>query len=210
MDTVVVIGSGVADTVRCAVDDHTVVRMWDWDWQPPDRYGSRFDYGLITTTQDTKDAVRLPTKAWFFYNVPHEPLISVLNGIDVIAWDHAPCFRRAIALGARSTNGKAVKFTRGFAAVAATLTFLRPKRVVVIGMGILCNGVTGSRYYDSAALPYYVNHYPNMAKVNPQWAANELTAGLVREGPHDFSTEAVLIRELAAETGALLIWEPEA
>jgi hypothetical protein len=206
-ETVVVIGSGPTDPEMCGqkVDSHTVVRMWNHEWQPVERYGARFDFGLITTMQDAHDAPMRPAKSWLFYNVPSNPLVPEVNGKSVILWNHRRYFDRAIAQGARSVSGRTVKFTRGFAAVAATIEYLRPQRVVVIGMDILRNGVTGARYYDPAALPWYVKQYPGMTRI-PGWEANEMPEGVSREGPHDYGTEASLIRALAAEYGVELVW----
>lgn len=206
VSTVVVIGSGPAPEL-CGekVDEHTVVRMWNHEWQPVERYGSRYDYGFITTMQDAEDALKCPAKSWLFYNVPSNHRVSEVNGKPVVLWNHRRWFDRAMARGARSASGKPLKFTRGFAAVAATIEHLRPRRVVVIGMDILRNGATGLRYYDPAALPWYVKRYPGMTRV-PGWAADEMPAGVLREGPHDYDAEASLIRVLADEAGVEIVW----
>lgn len=205
--TVVVIGSGPADPDMCGakVDRHTVVRMWNHEWQPVERYGSRYDYGFITTVQDAHDDIRRPAKSWLFYNVPSNHPVSEVNGKPVVLWNHRRWFDRALAQGARSASGQTIKFTRGFAAVAATIEHIRPRRVVVIGMDILRNGATGPRYYDPAALPWYVERYPGLKKI-PGWAADEMPAGVPREGPHDYHAEAALIRALAAEAGVEIVW----
>jgi hypothetical protein len=208
--TVVVIGAGpTSPQLRAAdIDIHPVVRMWNHEWQPTDRYGSRFDYGVITTTQDARDAVRAPARSWFFYNVPHEQVSSGhLGGAGLVVLDNERWFRRAVALGAKSGSRKALKFTRGFAAVAAVIEHVRPERILVVGMDVLRTGATGVRYYDPAALPWYVRRYPQLAVVDPQWAADEMPPGLPRLGPHDFSAEAVLIRQLAAEAGIEIVWD---
>jgi hypothetical protein len=208
-DTVVVIGPGPSDhgMLGAYIDSHPVVQMWNHEWQPVDRYGSRYDYGLTTRMSDFQGASRTPGSAWFFYNVPHEQNPAAFNGKPVVVLDHARWQTRADALGARSAHGRGFKFTRGFAAVAGTIEHLAPRRVIVIGMDLLRNGVTGSRYYDPAALPFYLKSYPALAKAVPKWASDELPAGKLRDGPHDFSVEAVLIREIAAKAGTEIVWD---
>jgi hypothetical protein len=178
--------------------------MWDHEWQPVDRYGSRYDYGLITNTLNLDRASRRPAKAWFFYNVPNQPEIT---GYPVFTLDRKRLTDRALAQGARSGNSKVLKFTRGFAAVAMAIERLKPRRVVVIGMQQLRDGVTGSRYYDPAALPWYVERYPLAAANIPGWAADEMPAGLIRVGPHDYAAESALIRLMAAEAGTEIVWD---
>jgi hypothetical protein len=209
--SIVVIGPGPVSPgmLDAYTDGDPVVQMWDHDWQPVDRYGSRYDYGLITRTGEAHAASRTPEVAWFFYNVPHEKAPSSINGKPIVVLDHVRWQVKADALGAKSGNGRGFKFTRGFAAVAGAIEHLSPRRVIVVGMEVLRNGVTGSRYYDPAALPFYVKSYPVLAKACPEWAADEMTAGCLRAGPHDYSAEAVLIRELAAEAGVELVWDVE-
>ena len=205
--TVVVVGSGPWSGNRTDIDGHPVVRMWNHEWQPADRYGTRYDYGLITIEQDARCASRCPAVSWFFYNTAHEPAVSEINGGAVVTLKHHRWLQRATELGARpGTPGKAIKFTRGFAAVAGAIDQLRPGRVVIIGMDLLRDGATPSKYYDPAALPYYVNRYPSLAKANPAWAADTMPEGWLRDGPHDYSVEAVLIRALAAEAGTEIAW----
>jgi hypothetical protein len=189
------------------IDKYPVVQMWNHDWQSADRYGSRYDYGLATTLRDARDASRRPTKAWLFYNVPHEKAVQTINGDPVIFLDHMSWYKKAALHGARSFCNRALKFTRGFAAVAGVIQCLKPKRIIVIGMDVLCNGVTGVRYFDADALPFYVESYPQLAQNLPLWASNEFPSGLRGDGPHDFSAEAAVIRELAAEVGTKLVWE---
>src|SRR4051812_15393687 len=80
--TIVVIGSGpTSPGLRSAfVDGHPVVRMWNHEWQPVERYGTRYDYGLITTNDDARLATRRPASGWFFYNVPSETVAQKING----------------------------------------------------------------------------------------------------------------------------------
>ncbi len=209
-DIVVVIGAGPAASVRAEdIDCHTVVRLWNHDWQPAERYGTRYDYGVITNTQYALDASRLPSKAWIFYNVAGQNVVKEIGETPVMTVDKVRWFTRAEAMGARSADGRGLKFTRGFAAVAGAIDCLRPRRIVVIGMNILRDGVTGPKYYDKAALPFYVKAYPAMAHLLPQWAADEMPIGLRGEGPHDYTAESKLIRQLAAEAGVELVWESE-
>lgn len=209
-DTVVVIGSGPSPSGISGgeIDRHPVVRMWDHDWQPAERYGSRYDYGLITNERNPLRASRRPDKWWFFYNVPHLPPVTSFDGVPVVEMDHATWYRKAIAHGAAPGHPRrALKFTRGFAAVAGVIDHLRPKRVIVIGMDILRNGFTGSRYYDPAALPFYIRAYPNMARGIPKWAAEQMPAGVRADGPHDYYAESKVIRDLSAEAGVEIVWE---
>jgi hypothetical protein len=213
-DTVVVIGSGPASSgmVGASIDRHRVVRMCNHDWQPADRYGSRYDYGVITSLDDARAASRRPAKAWFFYPPSKgtrrdAAALSQIDGTDIIVVNHEKWFAQAMQMGAKSATSRALKFTRGFAAVAGSIECLRPKRVVIVGMDILRNGATGAKYYDPAALPFYVQAYPNMATSWPAWAADELAAGVTRDGPHDYAAEAALIRKLAAEAGTELVWD---
>lgn len=206
-DTVVVVGCGPAgQSSGKEIDRHPVVRMWNHEWQPADRFGSRYDYGMITARESALIAAKRPKKGWFFYNVPHEDEVSKIEDVPVIVLDHMRWYRHPAAQGAKPGGPKALKFSRGFAAVAGVIEHLRPKRILAIAMDVLCNGVTSAKYYDEAALPYYVKSYPNLAKISPAWAADEIPAGRVRNGPHDFQMEANLIRALAAEAGVELVW----
>ncbi|MBI3150075.1 MAG: hypothetical protein HYZ17_16345 [Betaproteobacteria bacterium] len=207
-DTVVVIGAGPAGQVSGEeVDRYPVVRMWNHDWQPAERFGSRYDYGLITRTDDVGLASRRPGK-WLFYNVPNEPEVSNIDGTPVVMLDKSSWYSRAQAHGAKpGSPRKGLKFTRGFAAVAGTIDRLRPRRIVVIGMSILRDGVTGARYYDPDALAFYVKSHPGMAAHIPGWAADEMPAGVRGEGPHDYFAEAAVIREMAAEAGVEIVWD---
>lgn len=206
--TVVVIGSGPADVLGDEIDRFPVVRMWNHEWQPAERFGSRFDYGLITSTDDAMAAQKKPARSWLFYNVPHHRKAASLKGRPVVFLDHMSWYRKAWAYGARPEDPRrALKFTRGFAAVAGAIQTLRPKRIIVVGMTLLHDGVTGSHYFDQAALPFYVAAYPQMAKHIPIWAEDKIPAGLRGEGPHDYTAEAAVIRELAAEEGVELVWE---
>ena len=209
-DTVVVIGSGPAGSVSAeAIDCHPVVRMWNHEWQPVDRYGSRYDYGLITRTAEIRPGARRPGK-WLFYNVPNGPVGPSIDGTAVIVLDAGQWYSKAKAHGATPGHPHdRLKFTKGFAAVAGVIECLRPRRIVVIGMSILRDGVTGPKYYDPAALPFYKKLYPNMTANLPKWAADEMPAGLRGDGPHDYFTESIVIREMASEAGIEIVWEPE-
>lgn len=209
VDTVIVIGCGPvgADLRGADIDKHPVVRMWNHEWQPADRFGSRYDYGMITTTKDAQIAARRPKKSWFLYNVPHEVVISSVNDVPVIVFDHMPWYVKAKIIGATPASKKALKFSRGFAAVAGVIEHLNPKLIRCIGMDVLKNGVTSSKYYDPDALPFYVQSYPKLAAAVPEWAADEIPAGRIRNGPHDFWAESLMIRELAAEAGTEIVWE---
>lgn len=190
------------------VDGHEVLRMWNHDWQPAERYGSRYDYGLFTSTEDAQCTSKQPTRSWFFYNIPHEKAVFNINEKPVITLDHDRWYRDAKKLGAEpETSKKALKFTRGFAAVAAAIEHLRPSRIIGIGLDILRNGMTGVRYYDDAALPYYVKAYPLLARAIPRWAKDEMPVGQRRDGPHDYGVEAALVRLVAAEAGVELAWQ---
>jgi len=207
MKSVVVIGNGPAQVSGQDIDRHTVVRMCHHEWQTVDRYGERYDYGLITRTSEISADARRPGK-WLFYNVPGEPTTPSIDGTPVVMLDARGWYRKAKEHGAIPGDPhRGLKFTKGFAAVAGVIERLRPRRVIVIGMNILRDGVTGLKYYDPAALPFYKKMYPNMVVGIPKWAADELPAGLRGEGPHDYFTEAAVIREIASEAGIELVWE---
>lgn len=210
VDTVVVIGSGPGPSTMSGadIDRYPVVRMWNHEWQPADRFGSRYDYGLITRTDDVCSASRRPNKSWLFYNVPHEPEVEKIDGHAVTFLNYRRWYAKAEAIGAKAASeNRALKFTRGFAAVAGTIDCLRPRRVIVIGMSILRDGETGSRYFDPAALPFYIKSYPRLARSQPLWAADQMPPGIRGEGPHDYFAESLVIRDIAAEAGTEIIWE---
>lgn len=212
MRTAIVIGSGAGpeEPRGAEIDRHLVVRMWNHEWQSSDRFGSRYDHGLITTLDDVQRATRRPAKSWFFYpatkGTRREATVAKIDDVDVIVLNHVRWSIKAHALKAKSADGRGLKFTRGFVAVAGAIECLRPRRIIVIGMDVLRNGATSGKYFDRAALPFYVNSYKKLAMARPDWAADELPAGLTGEGPHDYAVEAVLIRALAAEAGTEIVW----
>ena len=152
------------------------------------------------------EAKKRPSKAWFLYS--HKNTARDADGVRVDVLNHEQWFAKAAAHGAKPGSAdRALKFTRGFAAAAGAIQCLKPRRLIVIGMSILRDGVTGSKYYDPAALPFYIKSYPAMAFRLPDWAADTMPPGLRGEGPHDYFAEAVIIRELADEAGTEIVWE---
>lgn len=182
----------------------TVVRMWDWTWQDPADYGSRYTYGLFVMTpkgfrvfKESNDAT--PAVGWLAYNGKFTPgpLPHPLEVLDTERW-HAEVMKKLSGAG---VMGK-FTLTRGSAAAcwAIERAGTEPKsEVILVGFDNVKLGYHQSK--EESFNPVYWDLYmsrfaPDREKVFPEYVSQTNT--------HDLRVEFDYLNLLAFRHGVKL------
>jgi hypothetical protein len=144
--TVAVVGHGPSPQGQgwgAAIDRcDAVVRMWDCHWQAASDYGTRYDFGLFTAwPRDLallRRFVRRAPGAWWAYDIRGR-LGALKDAPAALRFDPAPHVALLRAAGARGARGR-IELSRGGAALLATLEFLRPRTLHLVGFDGLRDG----------------------------------------------------------------------
>lgn len=175
-----------------------VVRMWDWDWQDPVDYGSRYDYGLIelhrlVMRRFLKHNQRTPEQGWIASKFPDWTGARPRN--SVVVDQHRWLDTEGMAIGGRGETGR-WELTRG--GVAACWVLERSTagdEVVLVGCDNLMLGITLPA--DEAFCAKY--------QASPAfWGVHDYAAGVTKSGNHDFPAERSLLEHMASRRGVAL------
>ena len=176
--------------------------MWNWDWQEPADYGTRYDYGLIESHRKVLRQLRecnkrKPSVAW---------LCSILD-TDRGTMSALPHMRIDVDQdGWLLQEGRVIKgegergywqLTRG--GIAACWAIQQSKfgaEVILVGFDVIKAGIACP--VDDAFSPQYQAH-PGF------WGIDGYQAGKTKEGNHDYPAERRLIELVAARRGAVTV-----
>jgi hypothetical protein len=169
-----------------------VVRMWEWQWQAPADYGTKYDYGLFTVHPAVlpvfrRQNRRRPRLTWLAYRL--SPFIAPPENCQVI--DPAEWLMEAVRLGG-SSSGSGLQLTRGTAAACWTMTSLSVTDLVLVGFDNIYLGT--QLPWDQAFSPDYSDLYFSYKQVNrtKPWAA-----GCSKSVTHDLAVERPLMESIA-------------
>lgn len=181
--------------------------MWDWAWQPPEDYGTRYDFGLLETCRVVLDRFALhnerePSEGWLaskllnrLVTLKHLPKGTVI--IDQREWLRS----EGHSIGGVGETGR-WELTRGaIAACWGILTSEHADTVMLVGCDNLRLGVTLPA--EQAFCETYI--------ANPgSWGLKGYHAGVTKDGNHDFIAERRLLEKMAAKRGVALSFAQDA
>lgn len=182
-----------------AIDQCTVIRMWDWAWQERADYGERYDFGVFAVLPVSMRAFREaqpwpPAQGWLAYQR------GASDGV-------LPPRTEIIDQRYRDRiGGPRVNLTRGCAAACWAIDRAgRGGMVVLVGFDNLKSGRCAPA--AEAFPPAYLDHYD---RAYPGWRRGWYPAnGRTRCGSHDIAAERGLVEQLAAEQGVTLCYAEE-
>lgn len=169
--------------------------MWDWHWQPPADYGTRYDFGLIETPAKfmrswAEHNQRQPAIGWIasklFGRFAYNDMPKMTEVVDQREWVRS----EGHDIGGVGELGKWELTRGGIAACWAIVNSKAGDSVVLVGCDFLRDGVTLPA--DQAFAPVYI--------ANPgSWGLAGYVAGVSKSGNHDFPAERTLIERMAAK-----------
>lgn len=177
--------------------------MWNWDWQAPADYGTRYDLGIIETH-------RKVLRQWRECNAP-VPALGWLASmlfctLDVVAELPRPC--ETIEQEGWTEQGDGMgerdvwQLTRGGIAACWAIEHSEAGgEVVLLGFDNIRAGVALAT--DAAFAPVYQAH-PGF------WGIDGYREGTTKEGNHDYPAERRLIDKLAAARGVRVVFPEDA
>lgn len=183
-----------------------VVRMWDCEWQAPEDYGVKYDYGMFVLTPKglrmfVENRVKEPTQAYLAYMgkpVPAEAIKDIQHNTEFV--DTRKWVQLAEAQGGRGLNpDKTLTLTRGTAAACWACEHSPNGTVFLVGFDNVKKGInqTIQESFSPAYWDLYMSRFkPNVEKVYPVGGAKTAT--------HDMSVEASLIKHVADSCGVTL------
>lgn len=139
MNTVTIIGHGPSPVGKSwgrkidACD--VVIRMFDCAWQDAEDYGTRYDIGLVTMSEQSlrrfqTEATRKPSEWWIYRQ--DGALFDVKTAAPQTVFDLDDDHDFALQAGAQTLGGR-FAFTRGTAAAIRAVTALHPARLILVG-----------------------------------------------------------------------------
>lgn len=187
-------GKGWGDKIDAC---DTVVRMWDWHWQEPEDYGTKYDYGVIALLRTSVTAFLNhndgePRKGWIGYS--RGPVdMSRLPPMVIIDQRYRD---EAVKIGGRKNSN----LTRGCAAACWALNeAAKGDDVILVGFD---NLKAGYCLETNKAFPAeYQKHYDTL---HPNWRHMMYFPGSKVCGSHDMAIEHPLIEMLAKRYGVNL------
>lgn len=179
-----------------------VVRMWEWDWQAPRDYGTRYDLGLLETCRTVlvrfkKHNKRQPRLGWLVSRLRYLADEDVLLPTRALIVNQRQWLWSAagVAIGGCGATGN-WELTRGSIAACWALTSAKPgDQVVLVGFDNIQLGVTLAA--DKAFSKECQSH-PGF------WGLKDYAGNKDKEGNHDFLAERRLLELLAADAGVSL------
>jgi hypothetical protein len=182
---------------------NTVIRCWDWQWQPVEDYGGKYDYGLFMLTpkglrlfQDFN--ARRPTRGWLAYM--GKPTSGGLpDGTTLLDTSRWVQIAQEEFGGRGETN--ILTLTRGCVAAAWAIEYAIPNEpVVLVGFDNVKIGV--NQPIDQSFCPEYWELYNS--RFAPGKAEKTYPIGTARTATHDMSVEKPLLELLAKRNRAEL------
>lgn len=179
-----------------------VIRMWEWHWQEPDDYGTRYDWGLVETHRKVLDKFNALNRHW-----PEKGFIaSKLYHTSKTLGSLPP---RSMIIDQEQwlqQEGKAIKgvgltglwqLTRGGVAACWAISRAAPgSTVVLLGFDNVRGGIALAP--DAAFSPVY--------QADPAfWGMDAYKEGETKEGNHDYPAERRLIELVAARRGGVTV-----
>lgn len=177
-----------------------VVRMWDCQWQWPDDYGTKYDYGLLCAHPSYMRDFwahnrREPAIGWVASDYACQ--VDLPERTQVV--DQAPWCRVGRAMGGVGDSGD-LKLTRGCIAACWAISSKVAEKIVLIGFDNIEAGI--SLPVEAAFGPEY--------RGNPgTFSFERYLGGRIRHGNHDFAIERPLMAHLATEAGVSLVFATE-
>lgn len=165
----------------------TVVRMWDWQWQHPADYGTKYDYGLFVLTPKglsifMQHNKQVPARGWLAYN--GKPVPGKLpGGVPVELLDNPRWHKEIKSTGGAGESGE-FSLTRGGAAALWAIENRSGDDVVLVGFDNVCLGVNQSieDSFNPAYWKLYMDRFkPEVEKVYPLGTSKTATHDLLAE-----------------------------
>lgn len=180
---------------RCDV----VVRMWDWTWQDPVDYGTKYDFGFFeieeslvkTFTQHNK---RWPTKGWVASLLRFTKAELPAN-TEIVS--QTPWTFEAMRMGGLGETGK-LEFTRGTIATCWAICRAAPGDMIILvgfdnvlaGKHLPMEQAFSKAYRTNPGSLTFAGYKPNAVKY----------------GNHDFAIESKIMARLAERHGVTLAY----
>lgn len=179
-----------------------VVRMWNWHWQHPADFGTKYDYGLIDVARPLIDRFHehnrfTPAIGWIGSPHPSSRFCRTPSGIEMI--DPKPWHEMAKSMGGFGPMGR-LEFTRGTQAACWAITKCAEPgdRVVLVGFDYVVLG--RSQPVEQAASPSYLGSPGEFPFTEQSYREN-----VRRFGFTDYGIEFPVMHRLAEERSVILV-----
>lgn len=178
-----------------------VLRLWDWTWQPPIDYGSRFDIGMyeiaaphmkqFMTYNDAN-----PTLHWIAVIIKHNsyfgPLVAGTDLFDISYWEEM-----GKIMGAEGGCKPGVfRFQRGAVLACYAMVKLPITRCILVG-----HDNTRAR----EAMSIEEGHNPIYVDSPVCLSFRDYEPGLTKYGHHDYAMEGEVLSKIAHERSIELV-----
>ena len=179
-----------------------VVRMWEWHWQAPVDYGTRYDWGLIETHRkvlDKFDAFNSgkPRLGWIASKLYcNARCLATLPPNSIVVDQEQWLKQEGAAIKGFGETGK-WQLTRGGVAACFAISRAKPgTTLVLVGFDNIRRGVALAP--DAAFSPIY--------QADPAfWGMDGYKEGATKEGNHDYPAERRLIELVASRRGGVTV-----
>lgn len=178
-----------------------VIRLWNWQWQDPADYGSRYDWGLLEIHscigEWKQHNQRQPSQGWVASLLQMGSDLLAIVPPDAVIVDQQESFLRHIpqAMRGKGETGRWHLTRGGVAACWAISTSRSGDSIVLVGFDNVNGGY---------ALPAEAAFAPVYQDSPGFWGLNGYKAGATKEGNHDYPAERRLIEYLAERRGVSL------
>lgn len=177
-----------------------VVRMWDWQWQAPDDYGTKYDFGLFEIAAGQMERFykfnkRQPRRGWlasFLWRPGNAVTLPAKTEIiDQRRWT----WIGTSVFGGMGTKGK-LEFTRGTVAACWAIECAQPgDTVILVGFDNVQAGM---------ALPIETSFAPEYRSEPSSFHFDGYLEGQQKYGNHDFAAEWPVMDYIAERRGVRL------
>ncbi len=172
--------------------------MWDWTWQAPEDYGTRYDFGFFEVHPSMMQAFyqhrkRMPAKGWVASLLrPTDPKLIPADTelIDQVKWTTI-----GASWGGVGATGN-LQFTRGtIAACWAIEKANRGDEVILVGYDNILIG---------KALPLNEAFAPIYQRNPGSFPCDQYKGNVTKDGNHDYRIERPVLEHIAAERGVTI------
>lgn len=177
--------------------------MWNWDWQQPADYGTRYDVGLLEVHPKIMKQWRefnrsTPTEGWVASQLhcgraspPMPPNCLIVD--QKTRWIDQE--GRAAGIKGAGETGE-WELTRGGIAACWAMEHVSPRgEVILVGFDNIAAGI---------ALPPEAAFSPEYQAHGGFWGMDGYKGGVSKEGNHDYIAEGLLLKAMAARLGIVL------
>ena len=181
-----------------------VVRMWNWHWQKPEDYGTRYDYGLLEvapseTERFEQNNKHTPTLGWLLLTLRDaEQCTPPTPNEKIVATEWVKLARSMGGRGEEKHGGR-LEFCRGTQAGCWAIEHAAPgDRVILVGHDYVSLG--RSQVVSEAISPEYMNSggfWP--------YTENFYRPNVRRFGWTDYGIEYPTMHRLATNLGVELV-----